>query len=83
VKRVLLVVLLAAFALTGCGGHDNTDPRKGVVYLDDENCITGGCFTVTKVCLGPDLIYRDTRLSNENEERVIENAPECQPDGAP
>ena len=70
----VLVVLLA-----GCGNEPaNQNPLDGVVVIDDQNCLTGGCYEVTKVCLGPDLIYRDTRLSDENGERVIEDAPECE-----
>lgn len=81
-KRSFPILLLFIFGATGflasgCGGEANEDPREGRVIIDQDNCITGSCFSITKVCLGPDMIYRDTRLSKKNRERVVKNDSEC------
>lgn len=77
-KRVA-VALLAFIALTACGGGaDNTDPRKGVVVIDEESCLSGGCYRLAKYCLGPDLHIDYDESGDDDYSRVDENSPECE-----
>lgn len=76
VLAALAIALLLLLAGTGCGTH-NKDPRDGHVVIDEEGCIVGGCYTIWKVCMGPDLLYHDSAAEKAHEERLVKDSPEC------
>lgn len=76
-KKSLVTVALA-LALAGCASG-NTDPRDGRVTIDRENCFNGGCYLIYKVCVGPDLYYREVKPGPEVE-RKFTDSPECEAD---
>lgn len=78
-RRRLAAVALAvitAVALTGCG-PENKDPRIGKVVIEESNCLFGDCYQISKVCQGPDLVYRNTDLDDEHRERIVKDSEEC------
>lgn len=76
-KRLAIAALLA-LALTGCGEH-NTDPRKGRVVLDEEGCFVGACYTLTEICIGPDLHITYDEMGDDDYTRIEKDSPECAP----
>lgn len=76
-KRLAITAVLA-LALTACGA-DNTDPRNGIVTIDESGCFWGDCYSLVKYCLGPDLhIVYDDGYGNDDSERTDEDSPECE-----
>lgn len=79
------VALVITILLSGCAlQQENTDPRKGVVYLEEDACSglkigslkTFGCTGDTKVCVGPDLRF-ESHYGDDS--KVIKDSPECKP----
>lgn len=76
--RRAIAGLLALPLLAACGAG-NTDPRNGRVTIDRENCFNGGCYLIYKVCIGPDLYYREVKPGPEVERKFTDSA-ECLPE---
>lgn len=78
VGRSLVAVAAVSLLLVGCGGPENTDPRYGRVVIDEESCLTGDCYVIWKVCMGPDLLIHNTQADDDNQERLVEGHPDCE-----
>jgi hypothetical protein len=77
VKRVLVIAAVSSLLLVGCGS-DNTDPRNGVVTIDESGCFWGDCYSLTKFCVGPDLHTVYDEVGDDDFDRTDENSPECE-----
>lgn len=76
-KFAAFLVVAVLVGVSGCGGSDNKDPRKGRVYTHRSNCLVGDCIQDWKVCIGPNLFVHVEDAKPED--TTLYDSPECAP----